>query len=110
MGAANWAIFYVQVEDVQAAVDRAIGLGAAVVLPFVNNGAIEFAHLTDPLGNRFGIWRPKTAQMITTAAPTGHAAGARPSPGAAAHCGRPRARIRIGCGHCPQGSACPTAR
>ena len=62
MGGANWAIFYVQVEDVQAAVDRATGLGAAVVVPLVDNGAIEFAHLTDPLGNRFGIWRPKTAQ------------------------------------------------
>ena len=62
MGAANWAIFYVQVEDVHAAIDRAQQLGAAVVVPFVNNGGIEFAHLTDPQGNRFGIWRPKAAQ------------------------------------------------
>ena len=37
-------------------------LGGTVVVPFVDNGRIEFAHLTDPLGNRFGIWRPKTAQ------------------------------------------------
>jgi hypothetical protein len=28
-------------------------------MPFVDNGAIEFAHLIDPQGNRFGIWRPK---------------------------------------------------
>jgi predicted enzyme related to lactoylglutathione lyase len=62
MGAASWAIFYVQVEDVRAAIDRAQELGAAVVVPYVDNGAIEFAHLTDPLGNRFGIWRPKAAQ------------------------------------------------
>ena len=62
MGAATWAIFYVQVEDVQAAIDRAQELGAAVIIPLVDNGAIEFAHLTDPLGNRFGIWRPKAAQ------------------------------------------------
>jgi uncharacterized protein len=62
MGAANWAIFYVQVEDVRAAIARASQLGAAVVVPFVDNGLIEFAHLTDPLGNRFGIWRPKATQ------------------------------------------------
>lgn len=62
MGGANWAIFYVQVEDVQAAIDRATELGGGVVLPLIDNGAIEFAHLTDPRGNRFGIWRPKTDQ------------------------------------------------
>lgn len=59
MGGASWAIFYVQVEDVAAAIARAVELGASVVVPLVDNGAIEFAHLTDPLGNRFGIWRPK---------------------------------------------------
>jgi uncharacterized protein len=62
MGAINWAIFYVQVADVQAAIDRAVELGASVVVPLVDNGAIEFAHLSDPLGNRFGIWRPKAAE------------------------------------------------
>jgi uncharacterized protein len=41
------------------AIDRAVGLGASVAVPFVDNGAIEFAHLTDPSGNRFGVWRPK---------------------------------------------------
>ena len=61
MGAGNWAIFYVQVDDVQGAIDRAQELGASVVVPLVDNGAIEFAHLTDPSGNRFGIWRPKAA-------------------------------------------------
>jgi predicted enzyme related to lactoylglutathione lyase len=62
MGRASWAIFYVQVEDVRAAINRAQELGAKVVVPFVDNGEIEFAHLTDPLGNRFGIWRSKAAQ------------------------------------------------
>ncbi|MDQ6669459.1 MAG: VOC family protein [Chloroflexota bacterium] len=62
MGAGNWAIFYVQVEDVRAAIDRAQQLGATVVVPLIDNGAIEFAHLADPLGNRFGIWRPKVAR------------------------------------------------
>lgn len=62
MGGASWAIFYVQVEDVQTAIDRAQELGATVVVPLVDNGRIEFAHLTDPMGNRFGIWRPKAAR------------------------------------------------
>jgi predicted enzyme related to lactoylglutathione lyase len=61
-GGASWAIFYVQVDDVPAAIERAQGLGAAVAVPLVDNGAIEFAHLTDPMGNRFGTWRPKAAR------------------------------------------------
>lgn len=59
MGSANWAIFYVQVDDVHKAVARAEELGASIAIPPVDNGAIEFAHLTDPMGNRLGIWRPK---------------------------------------------------
>jgi uncharacterized protein len=61
MGSANWAIFYVQVEDVPTAIARAQELGATVIVPLVDNGAIEFAHLSDPFGNRFGIWRPKAS-------------------------------------------------
>ena len=60
-GGGNWAIFYVQVEDVQAAFDDAQELGATVAVPVTDNGTIVFAHLVDPLGNRFGIWRPKSA-------------------------------------------------
>lgn len=59
MGAANWAVFYVHVADVAKAVERAQSLGASVAIPLVDNGRIEFAHLVDPLGNRFGVWRPK---------------------------------------------------
>ena len=59
MGGASWAIFYVQVDDVKATLDAAEQLGASVVVPLVDNGQIEFAHLLDPDGNRFGIWRPK---------------------------------------------------
>lgn len=61
MGGANWAIFYVHVDDMQATIDKAQELGATVTVPLTDNGAIEFAHLTDPLGNRLGIWRPKSA-------------------------------------------------
>jgi predicted enzyme related to lactoylglutathione lyase len=61
MGSENWAIFYVQVEDVHAAIDRAQQLSATVAVPVIDNGIIEFAHLADPLGNRFGIWQRKDA-------------------------------------------------
>jgi predicted enzyme related to lactoylglutathione lyase len=59
IGGASWAIFYVQVDDVQATVTQAEGLGATVAVPFTDNGPIEFAHLIDPQGNRFGVWKPK---------------------------------------------------
>lgn len=62
MGGANWAIFYVHVDDVPAAIDKATALGATVALPLIDNGRIEFAQLLDPFGNRFAIWRPKEAQ------------------------------------------------
>jgi predicted enzyme related to lactoylglutathione lyase len=55
----SWAIFYVQVDDVTAAIEKAESLGAKVVVPFTDNGPLEFAHLQDPQGNRFGVWRPK---------------------------------------------------
>jgi len=61
MGGTSWAIFYVQVDNVQATLDRAQELGATVAVPLVDNGQIEFGHLVDPHGNRFGIWKPKTA-------------------------------------------------
>lgn len=57
-GGAGWAIFYVQVEDVQDAISRAVALGATVALPVVDGGAQRFAHLIDPQGNRFGVWQP----------------------------------------------------
>ncbi|MBT8161335.1 MULTISPECIES: VOC family protein [Arthrobacter] len=62
IGGTSWAIFYVQVDDVNAAIAKAESLGARVALPYVDNGAIEFAHLLDPQGNRFGVWRPKQAE------------------------------------------------
>jgi hypothetical protein len=59
IGGGSYAIFYVQVDDVKATIDKATGLGAKVVVPLTDNGPLEFAHLQDPQGNRFGVWRPK---------------------------------------------------
>ncbi len=61
LGGASWAIFYVHVDDVPAAISRAEELGATVVLPLVDNGTIQFAHLIDPTGSRFAVWRPNEA-------------------------------------------------
>src|SRR5262249_46299305 len=59
MGGGWYAIFYLQVDDVRATIEKASGLGAQVLVPYTDNGPIEFAHLQDPQGNRFGVWRPK---------------------------------------------------
>ena len=56
-GGDNYAVFYVHVDDVEASLDEAVALGARVVIPFVDNGQIQFAHLADPQGSRFAIWR-----------------------------------------------------
>jgi predicted enzyme related to lactoylglutathione lyase len=62
IGGQSWAIFYVHVEDVQAAVNHAQELGATVAIPLIDNGAIEFAQLIDPQGNRFAVWHPKPSE------------------------------------------------
>lgn len=59
MGGDRWAIFYVHVDDVEEAVKKAESLGATVAMPVTSNPRIEFAHLIDPQGNRFGVWRPR---------------------------------------------------
>jgi predicted enzyme related to lactoylglutathione lyase len=61
IGGATYAIFYVQVDDVAETITRAEELGAKVVIPLTSNPNIEFAHLVDANGNRFGVWRPKGA-------------------------------------------------
>lgn len=59
MGGETYPIFYVHVEDVAAALEQAVELGATVAIPLVDNGQIYFAHPLDQQGNRFGIWQAK---------------------------------------------------
>ncbi len=61
MGGFDYAIFYVHVDDVEETVKKAERLGAKVVVPVTSNDAIDFAHLVDAKGNRFGVWRPKAS-------------------------------------------------
>ncbi len=58
-GGGHWAVFYVEVPDIHATLEAAQSAGAGIVLPLVDNGAILFAHLSDPAGNRFGVWQRK---------------------------------------------------
>ncbi|MUM18627.1 VOC family protein [Mycobacterium sp. CBMA271] len=52
-------VFFAQTPDILATINHAVALGATVAHPPIDNGDIEFAHLHDPHGNRFGIWQPK---------------------------------------------------
>ena len=61
LGGAQWAIFYIEVADIQATLDAASAHGANIAMPLVDNGTIQFAHLTDPTGNRFGVWQRNAA-------------------------------------------------
>lgn len=48
--------FYVQVEDIQGHLDKAVGLGAAVTVPVTEiPGMVTFAQFRDPDGNMVGL-------------------------------------------------------
>ena len=54
--------FYVQVDDLQAYLDKASGLGAMVVMPPMeleaNGSMFSIAALIDPEGNYIGLYKP----------------------------------------------------
>jgi predicted enzyme related to lactoylglutathione lyase len=52
----NYVTFYVEVEDLQAYLDKAVKLGGKVVVPPTEiPGMVTFAMFTDPEGNRTGL-------------------------------------------------------
>lgn len=54
-------LIYVEVDDLQESLDRAIGLGATVVQPSREiPGVVTLAVLTDPEGNRIGLVKSHT--------------------------------------------------
>jgi uncharacterized protein len=56
------AIFVVLVDDVAATCDRVVGLGGRVDLgPITTEIGLSAAYLSDPDGNRFGIFTPPPA-------------------------------------------------
>ncbi|MBT8484295.1 MAG: VOC family protein [Phycisphaerales bacterium] len=55
----QYVTFYVQVDDVQGALDKATGLGAKEVVPPTEvPGMGHFAWMSDPEGNCIGLWQP----------------------------------------------------
>jgi predicted enzyme related to lactoylglutathione lyase len=55
----HYTIFYVQVEDVQAYLDKAKSLGGKMLVPPVEIPTGTFAWMSDPEGNTIGLWKPK---------------------------------------------------
>lgn len=55
----RYTIFYVQVDDVQAALDKAKSLGGKMLVPRVRIPAGIFAWFADPDGNTIGLLQPK---------------------------------------------------
>jgi len=75
MAASPAVTFYVQVEDVQAHLERVVGLGGRIVTPITEvPDVVTFAHFADPEGNIIGIIKgpqtlPKEAKPKRKAAP-----------------------------------------
>lgn len=51
------AIWYVEVDDPQAVMDKVIALGATVAMPVENGGMVTFGQFADPAGNHVGIYK-----------------------------------------------------
>jgi predicted enzyme related to lactoylglutathione lyase len=57
----NYTIFYVQVDDVAAALAKAESLGGKTVVPPVSIPIGTFGWFADPEGNTIGLWTPMRA-------------------------------------------------
>ena len=55
----HYTIFYVEVDDVQAYLDKAEGLGGKTLVPPVEIPTGTFAWFSDPEGNTIGLWKTK---------------------------------------------------
>jgi uncharacterized protein len=54
----NYVTVYVQVDDVKAHLEKAVGLGAKVLVPALDVPTGTFAWMADPEGNLIGLWKP----------------------------------------------------
>lgn len=55
----NYVTVYVEVEDVQAYLNKAQSLGGKTLVPPVKIPTGTFAWLADPDGNIIGLWKPR---------------------------------------------------
>lgn len=54
----HYTIFYVEVDDVQAYLDKAVALGGKTLVPPIKTPAFTFAWLSDLDGNTIGLLKP----------------------------------------------------
>ena len=54
----HYTIFYVEVDDLQAYLDKAKSLGGKTLVPPVEIPAGSFARMQDPENNTLGLWKP----------------------------------------------------
>jgi uncharacterized protein len=52
--------FYVEVDDVKAYLDKAVGLGGKTIVPPIDIPTGTFAWFADPEGNTVGLWKSKS--------------------------------------------------
>jgi len=81
MGAANWAIFYVRVDDVQAALDHAVRLGASVAIPLPTMAESSLPTFSTHSGIDLGSGDPKRRDGLGSRLRPGAAALARQNSG-----------------------------
>jgi predicted enzyme related to lactoylglutathione lyase len=55
----HYTMFYVEVDDVQASLDKATALGGKMVVPPIDIPTGKFAWFSDPDGNTVGLLQPK---------------------------------------------------
>jgi uncharacterized protein len=55
----NYTIFYVQVDDIRAYLEKATALGGKTLVPPVEIPTGTFAWFADPEGNTIGLWKAK---------------------------------------------------
>lgn len=55
----NYTTFYVQVDEVQAYLAKAVSLGGKMLVPPVDIPTGTFAWFADPEGNTIGLWKPR---------------------------------------------------
>ncbi len=57
----HYTIFYVEVDDVQAYLDKAASLGGKTLVPAMPIPTGTFAWVQDQEGNAVGLWKPATS-------------------------------------------------
>jgi predicted enzyme related to lactoylglutathione lyase len=53
----NYVTLYVEVDDVQAYLDKAVALGGKALLPVITIPQGQFSWFSDPDGNTIGLWK-----------------------------------------------------